>query len=79
MTSPHRARVVRASAKDVEVVADEFVDRGVTDLTPQFAKIKRTGRAVIIGEIYGSSGSCCFTQWFELKSTRRSSPTWARR
>ena len=26
------------NAKDAEVVADEFVDRGVIDLTPQFAK-----------------------------------------
>src|SRR5689334_8462823 len=39
------SRLVRewfaANAKDVEVVADEFVDRGTTDLTPQWAKIKR--------------------------------------
>src|SRR5262245_40902659 len=52
------SRIVRewfaVSAKDVEVVADEFVDRGVTDLTPQFAKIKSSGAQVIIGEIYGS-------------------------
>ena len=55
------------NAKDVEVVADEFVDRGVTDLTPQFAKIKRTGAQAIIGEIYGSSGPVLFNQWYELK------------
>lgn len=56
-----------ANAKDVEIVADEFVDRGVTDLTPQFAKIKRSGAQAIIGEIYGSSGSVLFSQWYELK------------
>jgi len=56
-----------ANAKDVEVVADEFVDRGVTDLTPQFAKIKRSGAQAVIGEIYGSSGSVLFSQWYELK------------
>jgi len=56
-----------ANAKDAAVVADEFVDRGVTDLTPQFAKIKRSGAQVIIGEVYGSSGSVLFSQWYELK------------
>ncbi len=56
-----------ANAKDVEIVADEFVDRGVTDLTPQLAKIKRSGAQVIIGEIYGSSGPVLFNQWYELK------------
>ena len=37
------SRIVRewfaSNAKVVEVAADEFVDRGVTDLTPQWAKI----------------------------------------
>jgi branched-chain amino acid transport system substrate-binding protein len=65
------SRIVRewfgANAKDVEVAADEFVDRGVTDLTPQWAKIKRSGAQATIGEIYGSSGPVLFTQWFELK------------
>ena len=65
------SRIVRewfgANAKDVEVVADEFVDRGVTDLTPQWAKIKRSGAQATIGEIYGSSGPVLFNQWFELK------------
>ena len=56
-----------ANAKDVEVAADEFVDRGVTDLTPQWAKIKRTGAQATIGEVYGSSGPVLFNQWFELK------------
>jgi len=55
------------NAKDAEVVADEFVDRGVTDLTPQFAKIKRVGAQAIVGEIYGSSGPVLFNQWFELR------------
>src|SRR5713226_6931818 len=65
------SRIVRdwfaANARDVEVAADEFVDRGVTDLTPQWAKIKRTGAQATIGEIYGSSGPVLFNQWFELK------------
>ncbi len=56
-----------ANAPGVEVVADEFVDRGVTDLTPQFAKIKRSGAQVIIGEIYGASGPVLFNQWYELR------------
>ena len=55
------------NAKDAEVVADEFVDRGVIDLTPQFAKIKRAGAQAIVGEIYGSSGPVLFNQWFELR------------
>src|SRR4026209_1667194 len=65
------SRIVRewfgANAKAVEVAADEFVDRGVSDLTPQWAKIKRSGAQATIGEIYGSSGPVLFTQWFELK------------
>jgi branched-chain amino acid transport system substrate-binding protein len=65
------SRIVRdwfaANAKDVEVAADEFVDRGVTDLTPQWAKIKRSGAQATIGEVYGSSGPVLFNQWFELK------------
>ena len=65
------SRIVRdwfaANAKDVEVAADEFVDRGVTDLTPQWVKIKRTGAQATIGEVYGSSGPVLFNQWFELK------------
>src|SRR5712691_10671821 len=56
-----------ANAKDVEIVAEDFVDRGVTDLTPQLAKVKRVGAQVIIGEIYGSSGPVLFNQWYELK------------
>jgi branched-chain amino acid transport system substrate-binding protein len=51
------------NAKDVEVVADDFVDRGVTDLTPQFAKIKRSGAQAILG----SSGPVLFNQWYELR------------
>ena len=56
-----------ANARDVEVVADEFVDRGVTDLTPQLVKIRRTGAQAILGEIYGSSGPVLFNQWYELR------------
>ena len=55
------------NARGVEVVADEFVDRGVTDLTPQLAKMKRVGADAILGEIYGSSGPVLFEQWYELK------------
>src|SRR5262245_19521768 len=58
---------LQQNAKDVEVVADEFVDRGVTDLTPQLAKVKRVGAQAIVGEIYGSSGPVLFNQWFELR------------
>jgi branched-chain amino acid transport system substrate-binding protein len=65
------SRIVRewfaANAKGVEVVADEFVERGVTDLTPQLAKMKRTGAQAIVGEIYGASGPVLFTQWNELR------------
>ncbi len=56
-----------ANARGVEVVADEFVERGVTDLTPQLAKMKRVGADAILGEIYGSSGPVLFDQWYELK------------
>jgi branched-chain amino acid transport system substrate-binding protein len=56
-----------ANAKDVEVTADEFVERGITDLTPQFTKIKRTGAQAIIGEVYGSSAPVLYNQWFELR------------
>ena len=55
-----------ANAKDIEIVGDEFVERGITDLTPQLAKIKRTGAQAILGEIYGSSGPVLFNQWYEL-------------
>ena len=55
-----------ANAKDVEIVGDEFVERGITDLTAQMAKIKRTGAQAILGEIYGSSGPVLFNQWYEL-------------
>lgn len=56
-----------ANAKDVEVVGDDFVERGITDLTAQLAKIKRVGAQAIIGEIYGSSGPVLFNQWYELR------------
>lgn len=56
-----------ANAKGVEVVADEFVDRGVTDLTPQLTKIKRAGAQAVLGEIYGASAPVLYTQWYELR------------
>jgi branched-chain amino acid transport system substrate-binding protein len=56
-----------ANARGVEVVADEFVDRGVTDLTAQLSKMKRAGAQAIIGEIYGASGPVLYTQWSELR------------
>lgn len=56
-----------AHAKGVEVVADEFVDRGVSDLTPQLTKIKRAGAQAVIGEIYGASAPVLYTQWSELR------------
>ena len=65
------SRIVRewfaANAREAEVVADEFVERGVTDLTPALAKMKRSGAQTIIGEIYGASGPVLFNQWFELR------------
>lgn len=56
-----------ANARGVEIVTDEFVDRGVTDLTPQLTKIKRAGVQVIITEIYGSSAPVLYNQWAELR------------
>src|SRR3989442_3490966 len=56
-----------ANARGVEIVTDEFVDRGVTDLTPQLTKIKRAGAQVVIGEIYGSSAPVLYNQWAELR------------
>lgn len=55
------------NVKDAEVVADEFVDRGVTDLTPQLTKMKRLGAQAIIGEIYGASAPVLYNQWYELR------------
>lgn len=51
----------------VEVVADEFVEHGATDMTPQMAKFKRAGAQAIIGEIYGSSAPILYEQWYEMK------------
>ena len=56
-----------AHAPKVEVVADEFVEHGATDMTPQMAKFKRLGAQAIIGEIYGSSAPILYEQWYELK------------
>ncbi len=57
----------KANRAGVEVVADEYVERGATDLTAQMAKFRRTGAQAIIGEIYGASAPVLFQQWFELK------------
>lgn len=56
-----------ANASKVEVVADEFVEHGATDMTPQMAKFKRLGAQAIIGEVYGSSAPILYEQWYELK------------
>ncbi len=56
-----------ANAPNVEVAAEEFVPRGVTDLTPQFAKFKRLGVGAIVGEIYGSSTPILYQQYNELR------------
>jgi len=56
-----------AHAPGTEVVADEFVPRGVTDLTPQFAKFKRLGVGAIVGEVYGSSAPIEYQQFNELR------------
>ncbi|GAC1347783.1 MAG: branched-chain amino acid ABC transporter substrate-binding protein [Acetobacteraceae bacterium] len=56
-----------AHAPGVEVVADEFVPRGVSDLTPQLAKLKRLGVGAIVGEVYGSSAPILYQQFNELR------------
>jgi branched-chain amino acid transport system substrate-binding protein len=56
-----------ANARGIEIVTDDFVERGITDLTPQLTKIKRAGAQVIIGEIYGSSAPVLYNQWAELR------------
>jgi branched-chain amino acid transport system substrate-binding protein len=55
------------NAANIEVVADEFVPRGVTDLTPQLAKFKRLGAGAIVGEIYGSSAPILYQQYNDLR------------
>jgi branched-chain amino acid transport system substrate-binding protein len=65
------SKITRAWFKEnqssVEVVADEFVEHGATDMTAQMAKFKRTGAQAIIGEIYGSSAPILYEQWYEMK------------
>src|SRR5262249_46230736 len=56
-----------ANAPTIEVVADEFVPRGVTDLTPQLAKFKRLGAGAAVGEIYGSSAPILYQQYNDLR------------
>jgi len=58
---------LKANAPKTEVVADEFVARGVPDLTPQLAKFKRLGAGAIVGEVYGTAAPVLFRQWNELR------------
>jgi ABC-type branched-subunit amino acid transport system ATPase component len=58
---------LKANAPKTEVVADEFVARGVPDLTPQLAKFKRLGVGAIVGEVYGTAAPVLFRQWNELR------------
>ncbi len=56
-----------ANAPKIEVVADDFVPRGVSDLTPQLAKYKRLGVGAIVGEVYGTSAPIYYQQFNELR------------
>jgi branched-chain amino acid transport system substrate-binding protein len=56
-----------AHAPSIKTVADEFVEHGATDMTPQMAKFKRVGAQAIIGEVYGASAPILYEQWYELK------------
>ena len=58
---------LKANAPQTEVVADEFVPRGVPDLTPQLAKFKRLGAQAIVGEVYGTAAPVLFRQYNELR------------
>ena len=58
---------LKKNAPKIEVVADEFVPRGVPDLTPQLAKFKRLGAQAIVGEVYGTAAPVYFRQWNELR------------
>jgi branched-chain amino acid transport system substrate-binding protein len=58
---------LKAHAPNIQVVADEFVPRGVPDLTPQLAKFKRLGAQAIVGEVYGTAAPVLFRQWNELR------------
>jgi len=58
---------LKANAPKIEVVSDEFVPRGVPDLTPQLAKFKRLGAGAIVGEVYGTAAPVYFRQWNELR------------
>jgi branched-chain amino acid transport system substrate-binding protein len=58
---------LKANAPNVQVVSDDFVPRGVPDLTPQLAKFKRLGAGAIVGEVYGTAAPVYFRQWNELR------------
>jgi branched-chain amino acid transport system substrate-binding protein len=65
------SRISRAWLKQntpsVDIVADEFVEKGSPDMTAPLAKLKRLGAQAIIGEIVGSASPLEFEQWYELK------------
>ena len=56
-----------ANAPKIEIVADDFVPRGVSDLTAQLAKFKRLGAGAIVGEVYGTSAPIYYQQFNELR------------
>ena len=58
---------LKQNAPSVEIVADEFVEKGSPDMTAQMAKFKRLGAQAIIGEIVGSASPIEYEQWYELK------------
>src|SRR5471032_1189840 len=58
---------LKANAPNIEVVSDDFVPRGVPDLTPQLAKFKRLSAGAIVGEVYGTAAPVLFRQWNELR------------
>jgi branched-chain amino acid transport system substrate-binding protein len=58
---------LKANKPQIVVVADEFVPRGVPDLTPQLAKFKRLGAGAIVGEVYGTAAPVYYTQFNELR------------
>ena len=63
-----------ANAPKIEVVADDFVPRGVSDLTAQLAKFKRLGAGAIVGEVYGTSAPIYYQQFNELRVRGRHLP-----
>ena len=56
-----------ANAPQVQVVSDDFVARGVPDLTPQLVKFKRLEAGAIVGEVYGTAAPTLYQQYNELR------------